>query len=159
MQPQRAQRGRAATEENALNALKCLKCLKFTKNLYRRASCKSHLLRHSGESRNPELLENPGFRVALRLPGMTTASGFQEFCKRLLSNFGANPLISQEKTLARLFGECGFPRWMFLERPLRDALGKSPPRDDSPRPLASGRRPNKKSAEREGAENFGNLKS
>ena len=29
------------------------------------ASGKSHLFRHSGESRNPELLENPGFRVAL----------------------------------------------------------------------------------------------
>jgi hypothetical protein len=47
------------------------------------ASCKSHLLRHSGESRNPEVLKNTGFRVALRLPGMTTSSCFQEFCKRL----------------------------------------------------------------------------
>ena len=55
------------------------------------ASCKSHLLRHSGEPRigvrgrrrNPELLEKTGFRVALRLPGMTTFSCFQEFCKRL----------------------------------------------------------------------------
>jgi hypothetical protein len=26
---------------------------------------------HSGESQNREYLENPGFRVALRLPGMT----------------------------------------------------------------------------------------
>jgi len=48
-----------------------------------RASCKSHLLRHSGKSRNPELLENYGFRVALRLPGMTIFSSFQEFCKSL----------------------------------------------------------------------------
>jgi hypothetical protein len=48
------------------------------------ASCKSHLLRHSGESRNPEGLKNTGFRVALRLPGMTTSACFQEFCKRLM---------------------------------------------------------------------------
>jgi len=29
-----------------------------------RGSCKGHFIRHSGEGRNPELLENPGFRVA-----------------------------------------------------------------------------------------------
>jgi hypothetical protein len=46
-------------------------------------SCKSRSLRHSGESRNPESIENPGFRVALRLPGMTIFSCFQEFCKNL----------------------------------------------------------------------------
>jgi len=32
---------------------------------------KSRLFRHSRESGNPELLEKPGFRVALYLPGMT----------------------------------------------------------------------------------------
>ena len=55
-------------------------------------SCKSRSLRHSGESRigvrgrrrNPESLENSGFRVALRLPGMTLFSCFQEFCKSLI---------------------------------------------------------------------------
>jgi hypothetical protein len=30
-EPQKAQRGRAATKENALNALKCLKCLNLQK--------------------------------------------------------------------------------------------------------------------------------
>ncbi len=44
---------------------------------------KSHILRHSGKSRNPELLENPGFRVALRLPGMTASPSFEGFEKRL----------------------------------------------------------------------------
>jgi len=48
-----------------------------------RGSCKSFLLRHSGESRNPEWLENPGFRVALRLPGMTIFSFFEELYKSL----------------------------------------------------------------------------
>ena len=60
----------------------CL-ALFFSKCHIMGASCKIYLLRHSGESRNPELLENPGFRVALRLPGMTIFSSFQEFCKRL----------------------------------------------------------------------------
>jgi hypothetical protein len=32
---------------------------------------KSRLFRHSRESGNPELLEKPGFRVALHLPGTT----------------------------------------------------------------------------------------
>ena len=56
------------------------------------ASCKSRSLRHSGEPRigiqgrrrNPESLENPGFRVALRLPGMTIFYCFQGFCKSLI---------------------------------------------------------------------------
>jgi len=54
------------------------------KSFLRGASCKSRSLRHSGESRNPELLVNPGFRVALRLPGMTISPYFQEFCKSLI---------------------------------------------------------------------------
>jgi hypothetical protein len=32
------------------------------------------LIHHGGESQNPKLPENPGFRVALRLPGMTISS-------------------------------------------------------------------------------------
>jgi hypothetical protein len=38
-------------------------------------SYKSHLLRHSGESRNPEAFENPRFRVALR-PVRHAVQGF-----------------------------------------------------------------------------------
>jgi hypothetical protein len=49
-----------------------------------RGSCKSHLLRHSAESRNPESFENPGFRVALRLLGMTTSSVFESFARTSL---------------------------------------------------------------------------
>ena len=49
-----------------------------------RGSCKRYLIRHSGESRNPELHENPGFRVAPCLPGMTISPCFREFCKNLL---------------------------------------------------------------------------
>jgi hypothetical protein len=51
-----------------------------------RASCKSHFLCHSGESRNPELLENPGFRVALRLPGMTTSLFLRSFASSSKDN-------------------------------------------------------------------------
>jgi len=36
-----------------------------------------------GRRRNPESFENPGFRVALRLPGMTIFYCFQEFCGSL----------------------------------------------------------------------------
>jgi len=36
-----------------------------------------------GRRRNPESLKKPGFRVALRLPGMTISPCFQEFCKNL----------------------------------------------------------------------------
>jgi hypothetical protein len=48
------------------------------------AFCKSRSLRHSGESRNPESLVNPEFRVALRLPGITIFYCFQESCKSLI---------------------------------------------------------------------------
>jgi len=39
------------------------------------------LFRHSRESGNPELLEKPGFRVALRLPGMTISFQVQSFAR------------------------------------------------------------------------------
>ena len=52
-----------------------------------RGSCKSHLHRHTGESRSLESLENPGFRSRPRpspgLPGMTISSFFEELSKSL----------------------------------------------------------------------------
>jgi len=53
---------------------------------FKGGSCKSHLPRHSGESRNPESIQVPGFRVALRLPGMTISSWFKSFAGGLRDN-------------------------------------------------------------------------
>jgi len=38
-------------------------------------------IRHSGGSRNPEFIFDPGFRAALRLPGMTNRSRLQRLCR------------------------------------------------------------------------------
>jgi hypothetical protein len=73
---------------------------------YIRASCKSHFLCHSGESRNPELLENPGFRVALRLPGMTTSLFLRSFARsssELQKKWMKTPFDSRTGTAKRDF--------------------------------------------------------
>jgi len=44
-------------------------------------SFKNRPLRSSGESRTLESLPKPGFRVALRLSGMTNSCSLQEFCR------------------------------------------------------------------------------
>jgi len=57
------------------------------KAITRGSSCKSHLLRHSGEPRigvrgrrrNPGSPENPGFRITFRLPEMTISRSFFAF--------------------------------------------------------------------------------
>jgi hypothetical protein len=47
--------------------------------------CRIHFLRHSGESRNPEPVENSGFWITLRLSGMNISPGVQESGKGLVS--------------------------------------------------------------------------
>jgi hypothetical protein len=56
------------------------------------------------------LLEKTGFRVALRLPGMTTFSCFQEFCKKLSGfplwrNDGVFPFTTQSRRGEKEFSD------------------------------------------------------
>jgi hypothetical protein len=44
-------------------------------------SVKSHQVRHTGEGRYPELIDFTGFRVALRLHGMTKLIVFRLFTR------------------------------------------------------------------------------
>ena len=55
----------------------------MNRDCFLRGSFKSYLFRHSGESRNPELFENPGFQVTIRPPGMIISPCLQKFCRSL----------------------------------------------------------------------------
>jgi hypothetical protein len=66
-----------------------------------------------GATRNPDFFENPGFRVALRLPGMTTSLCFREFCRNLTQQlFSGMKLKASAKQQA------------FFLNPLRLALSR-----------------------------------
>jgi len=65
------------------------------KNLFIRPSCKSNLLRLPAKTvrlRRTEWLKNPGFRVAIRLPGMAASSCFKDLGKKLIIKRNGNIL-------------------------------------------------------------------
>jgi hypothetical protein len=61
----------------------------------------SRLICYPGESRDPETSQNPGFRVALRLPGMTNLEP-THFWDTMLSQFLKD---TQDGVIVRFFGD------------------------------------------------------